>query len=854
MLSELLKSFGALDSEDQESITEAAIESTKNMKWLPNPGPQTEAYFTEADELFYGGSAGGGKSALINGLAINEHGRSLILRQFRDDAKKLAEAELIGMILNGNKDGWNGSDLIYRGSNYIQYGGCDHEDDKQRFKGDPHDLICVGFGTPVLMADGSYKAINELVSGDMLQTLEGPKPLERVYRRQRKPCVKISVYDSHGVVIAEQIQSTTHDVMTNHGWTSAASLGAVCEPIQCRDACTLSGWLLPRYESLLRHLSGSIYYLARMVGLYWRLPPNRFCLVESAFCQQEDSHGVASVSYECSQDVRRPPLLFGHLKRLTRHLLHKFSFLIRSSLSREETCAQNSLKLQDFLKRYSFCIRQYGARTQRFLSSLIGLEVVQQCLLQLVDVAQPTPSHLQGGDAGDTQRCNRLRGTYLHPYTKEKRLIHESCSLLDAAFEVSSVGVCDVYDIQVNEVNHYITKGGFINKNCFDEVTDFSETQYRFICIWNRSAKPDQRCRIVATGNPPTTAAGLWVVRRWAAWLDPNHSNPAKAGELRWYVVGPNDEDIEVDNIGPHEFEWSPKPIMARSRTFIPAKLQDNPDLMDDGHYETMLDSLPKDLRDAYRDGQFKIVLEDNPKQLIPASWVKAAQDRWTDAPPDGVPMCSIGVDVAQGGKDENVLAPRYDGWYAPLKKIPGKDTPLGTDLLGPIMSIRRDNAKIILDVGGGYGSDTYKACIDNSIPVTPHKGAKGSHKKSECGLYGFANYRAEVYYRFKEALNPARPGGSRIALPPDTTLFADLTAILFTVEKSPQGLMIKLEPKDKLCSRIGRSPDCGDPVVNAWSDGDKIENSYSTWENNRTSGRMKQTVAIMSNRRKRRF
>jgi hypothetical protein len=266
------------------------------------------------------------------------------------------------------------------------------------------------------------------------------------------------------------------------------------------------------------------------------------------------------------------------------------------------------------------------------------------------------------------------------------------------------------------------------------------------------------------------------------------------------------------------------------------------------------LDNLDDDLREAYRDGKFKIVLEDQPKQLIPASWIKEAQDRWMDQPPEGVPMCSIGVDVAQGGKDDNILAARHDGWYAPLVKVPGRETQLGTDLLGPIMAMRRDNAKIILDVGGGYGSDTYKSLIDNTIPVTPHKGAKGSTKKSECGLYGFTNYRAEVYYRFREALNPARPGGSRIALPPDTTLFADLTAILFTVEKSANGLVVKLEPKEKLCSRIGRSPDHGDAVVNGWSGGDKIENSYGIWEKNKRGGTMsKQTKAIMSNRRARR-
>ena len=39
------------------------------MAWVPNPGPQTQAFLCEADELFYGGEAGGGKTDGGIGLA-----------------------------------------------------------------------------------------------------------------------------------------------------------------------------------------------------------------------------------------------------------------------------------------------------------------------------------------------------------------------------------------------------------------------------------------------------------------------------------------------------------------------------------------------------------------------------------------------------------------------------------------------------------------------------------------------------------------------------------------------------------------------------------------------------------------
>gem|GEM_PF-3649773 len=66
------------------------------------------------------------------------------------------------------------------------------------------------------------------------------------------------------------------------------------------------------------------------------------------------------------------------------------------------------------------------------------------------------------------------------------------------------------------------------------------------------------------------------MVRRWAAWLDPKHPNPAKDGELRWYLSTDSGE-VEVDGPGPHDVNG--RMTRATSRTFIRSKLSDNPDL-----------------------------------------------------------------------------------------------------------------------------------------------------------------------------------------------------------------------------------------------------------------------------------
>ena len=364
----------------------------------------------------------------------------------------------------------------------------------------------------------------------------------------------------------------------------------------------------------------------------------------------------------------------------------------------------------------------------------------------------------------------------------------------------------------------------------YDEVSDFSESQYLFINGWNRSADPTQRCRVVCTGNPPTRPEGLWIVKRFAAWLDPQHPNPAKPGELRWFTTI-DGMDTEVDGPGPHAIPGEPLPVFARSRTFIPATLADNPDLSATD-YRNVLSSLPSELRAAYRDGRFDVALQDDAFQAIPTAWIKEAQARWTPQPPTGVPMCAVGVDIAQGGKDDTVLAPRYDGWFAPLIAVPGKETPDGITAAGLVVKHRRGNAKIIVDVGGGWGAECYGHLTANSIDSRAYMGVKKTNRKSAVGNFDFVNTRSAAYWQFREALDPTQEGGSCIMLPPDPTLVADLCAPHY--EKTSRGIAI--EPKEDVCARLGRSTDRGDAVVMSWYDGLKQHNVQGGWKNHSRS------------------
>lgn len=356
---------------------------------------------------------------------------------------------------------------------------------------------------------------------------------------------------------------------------------------------------------------------------------------------------------------------------------------------------------------------------------------------------------------------------------------------------------------------------------CYDEAGEFLEQQVSSLMAWNRGPE-GQRCRIVFASNPPRSNDGAWMVKWFAPWLDRQHPDQAAPGELR-YAVLYKGSPVWVDGPGEHFIEA--EAYTALSFTFIPAALKDNP-YRDTPEYRARLQSLPEPLRSQLLYGQFDAGAEDDPWQAIPTDWVRQAMARWKPNPPMGIPLCAIGADVAQGGGDNTVLARRHDGWFAPLIVIPGTQTPGGTDVAALVMKYRHDNAKVVIDVGGGWGGDAHGHLMKNQVDSSAYMGVKKSLKRTVDGQLTFNNVRSEAYWRLREALNPDQRGGSRITLPDDRQLLADLTAPMYSVKSNG----IELESKDKLTKRLGRSTDRGDAVVMCWWAGARMSSDWNNW------------------------
>src|SRR5690348_15664312 len=146
-LNEYIEVLDAMPEAERQAAIADALEATKGEVWVPNPGPQTEAYFSKADVLLYGGEPGGGKTQLLLGLAFSCHQRSLVMRRQYGDLDRIIEDMLK---LNGGRDGYNGSPppkLRRPDGRIINLGAAQRIGDEQHRMGQGVDALLIDEAT-----------------------------------------------------------------------------------------------------------------------------------------------------------------------------------------------------------------------------------------------------------------------------------------------------------------------------------------------------------------------------------------------------------------------------------------------------------------------------------------------------------------------------------------------------------------------------------------------------------------------------------------------------------------------------------------------------------------------------------
>jgi len=124
--------------------------------WEPFPGPQIQALHCKADELFYGGAAGGGKSDLLIGLSLTQHQHTIIYR--REATQLVGILQRMSQII-GDRNGYSGQDKIWKhDGKLIEFGAVKDPGSEEKYQGRPHDLK--GFDEITHFIEAQYNFLN----------------------------------------------------------------------------------------------------------------------------------------------------------------------------------------------------------------------------------------------------------------------------------------------------------------------------------------------------------------------------------------------------------------------------------------------------------------------------------------------------------------------------------------------------------------------------------------------------------------------------------------------------------------------------------------------------------------------
>jgi hypothetical protein len=333
-----------------------------------------------------------------------------------------------------------------------------------------------------------------------------------------------------------------------------------------------------------------------------------------------------------------------------------------------------------------------------------------------------------------------------------------------------------------------------------------------FLMGWVRSTVKGQRTRTLLCSNPPNSADGAWLVEMFAPWLDPNHPNPARPAELRYFTTTagqmteqPTGEPV----LNPNPIDEDDKWLYPKSYSFIPARVSDNEYLGTD--YLRELQALPEPLRSQMLFGDFQAGVGDSEWAVIPSEWVEEAMNRWVPREFDPLRITSVGVDPSRGGRDSTVIAAREDWYFHTPMVYEGHTMKTGGDVA----------AKVVELVGPGYSPihvdviGIGASVVDHLTPIfhnrcVPINVAERSEDTSDwSGTIEFINKRAEGWWRFRDLLNPAN--GFNVALPRSQRLKAELCTPDY--QMMPGG-KVKIEAKTDIIRRLGRSTDMADAFI----------------------------------------
>lgn len=218
--------------------------------------------------------------------------------------------------------------------------------------------------------------------------------------------------------------------------------------------------------------------------------------------------------------------------------------------------------------------------------------------------------------------------------------------------------------------------------------------------------------------------------------------------------------------------------------------------------------------------GEFSTTDSDG---VIPLEWLEQAHARWEDLQLAGKleasPLTAVAADVAtEEGIDKTIIVNRHGDVLTKRLSLPNVDTMKTSgyvkgiiDSKGPSKRSNRTKPIAVIDAIG-VGTGVVDRLREQGVIVDAFMGSGKPKFKDKTGEIGFLNRRAESWWHLRDLLDPSF--GENIAIPGGNgyeTLTGDLVAVKY--DQTSSGL-VKIEDKDEVIKRLGRSPDEGDAVT----------------------------------------